>query len=449
MNRFKQFLLTKGISEDNFNKLDAADQAKLHGEFIEKLADNVDGAAKAEDIETAVNTAKESMKADFDAIKDANETLKQTVEAQGVKIVEMSKGKGTAAKQDIMDAFKEAYESTPKDGEFSVKGQDKIKIDVDKVTISSDVLSSTAVNAAQFPTAGATQAVDAGFILRSAQNIGIARYRKPYSPIMDVVDVRPLQEANLYILNETTTGDAAITPECTLKPIVKVTYAGQQAEALAVAAEWATTTQLRRFYPTIANAIQDKIAELVMDKTPASVLAAIVAGGTAFTPNAALAVSDDPNDYDAIGAVIAQLQTLGYVPNAVVLSPTAWYRMVHSKASDGHYSVWNGNAISLVGEIGISYQGRLIRWVIDPTIAVDRFLVGDFIQGVKVGLDNELLYFETDGRTDATTAGASGLSRNIRTHVVERFIATIIPTATRTAIVSDTFANVKTLITAA
>ena len=75
--------------------------------------------------------------------------------------------------------------------------------------------------------------------------------------------------------------------------------------------------------------------------------------------------------------------------------------------------------------------------------------VGKAGQGVKVGLDNELLYFETDGRTDATTAGASGLSRNIRTHVVERFIATIIPTATRTAIVSDTFANVKTLITAA
>jgi len=391
----------------------------------------------------------DALKAELKTANDALTSQAAIIEEQGKSLASLKTVTEANNKMDIMEAFKAAYDEVPKDGEFSIKGQDKIKIDVEKVTISSDVLSSTLVNAAQFPTAGATQAIDSGYVLRASQNIGIARYRKPYSPIMEVVDVRPLQEANLYILNESFTGDAAITPECTLKPIVKVTYAGQQAEALAVAAEWATTTQLRRFYPTIANAIQSKIAELVMDKTPASVLAAVVAAGTAFTPNASLVVNEDPNDYDAIGAVIAQLQTLGYVPNAVVLSPAAWYRMIHSKASDGHYSVWNGNAISLVGEIGISYQGRIIRWVIDPTIAADRFLVGDFIQGVKVGLDGELLYFETDGRTDATAAGASGLSRNIRTHVVERFVATLIPNATRTAIVSDTFANVKTLITAA
>jgi len=406
------------------------------------IADGI--AAKSKELETGFVP-----KSEFDTLKEAYETVKQTVETQGVKIVEMSKGKGSVVKQDIMEAFKEQYDAMDKDDDFSIKGHGTIKLDVDKVTISSDVLSATNVNAAQFPTAGATQVIDSGIVLRSSQGIGIAKYRKPYSPIMEVVDVRPLTAANLYIMNRTIVGDAAITPECTLKPIVKVTYAGQSAEAAAVAAEWATTTQMRRFYPAIANDVEDTIGELVMDKTPAGVLAAIVAGGTAFTPNSALVITSTPNDYDAIGAVIAQLQTLGYTPNAVILSPSAWYRMVHAKATDGHYSVWNGNAISLVGEIGISYQGRLIRWVIDPTLAVDRFLVGDFIQGVKVGLDNELMYFETDGRTDATTAGASGLSRNIRTHVLERFIATLIPTATRTAIVSDTFANVKTLITAA
>lgn len=438
--KFKEFLQKKGITEDAFSKMDASEQAKLHGEFLDEMAKtSQDNADKIKELETA--------KEEANTLKTQIETLKTTVETQGQEMAKMKEVKGEVAKPNIMDAFKEAYDAADKDGDFSLKDKQKIILDVEKVTISSDVMSATPVNSTQFPTAGATQAVDATVAVVNAQQIGYASYRKPYSPIMDVVDVMPLDSQNLLVINETVTGDAAVTPECTLKPIVKVVYTAQQASAAPVAAEWATTTQLRKFYPSIANRMRNKIAELVMDKTPASVLAAVVAGGTAFTANPALAVVEDPNNFDAIGAVIAQLQKLGYMPNAVILSPEAWFTMVHTKATDGHYSVYNGNSISLVGEIGINYQGRLIRWIIDPTIAADRFIVGDFMQSVKVGLDGELMYFETDGRTDATTAGASGLSRNIRTHVLERFVATLIPTSTATGIVTDTFPNVKTLIT--
>jgi len=448
MNRFKQFLLTKGISDDAFNKLDAADQAKLHGEFIEKIADSADGAAKTSDIAEAVKEATKDLptKEELKALTDKNEELKGIVDKQGEKIVEMSKGTGSAAKQDIMDVFKEQYDAAEKDGDYSVK--QKLTIDVSKVTVSTDVLTAGVVSSGTLPAGGGTRAIDGSIAVLNAQNLGFASYRKPYSQIMEVVDVMPLTGENLLVVNETVTGDAAITAEGALKPIVKVVYSTQTSVASFVAAEYATTTQLRKFYPTIANRMQAKIAELVMDKTPASVLAAVVAGGTAFTANAALAINTDPNNYDALGAAIAQLQKLGFLPNAIILSPEAWYAMVHTKAEDGHYSVWNGNAISLVGDIGLNYQGRLIRWVIDPTIAADRFIVGDLLQAVKVGLDNELMYFETDGRTDGVSTVASGLSRNIRTHVLERAVATLIPTPTAIGIISDTFANVKTLITA-
>lgn len=438
---FKAFLQKKGITEDAFSKMEASEQAKLHGEFLDEMAKTAtENSDKIKELE--------SSKSENEALKTEIQDLKATAKELGTKVTELSAVKGAAAKPDLMDSFKEQYEAAEKDGDFSIKDKHKIVIDVEKVTISSDVLSMTAVNSTAFPAAGSTQAIDGNIAVLNAQNLGFATYRKPYSPIMEVVDVMPLDSQNLLIVNETVTGDAAITPECTLKPIVKPVYSVQQASAAAVAAEWATTTQLRRFYPAIANRMRTKIGELVMDKTPASVLAAVVAGGSAFTANPALAINTDPNDYDALGAVLAQLQKLGFMPNAIVLSPEAWYRMVHTKATDGHYSVWNGNAISLVGEVGLNFQGRLIRWIIDPTIAADRFLVGDFMQSVKVGLDSELMYFETDGRTDAASTPASGLSRNIRTHVLERFVATLIPTPTAIGIVSDTFANVKTLITA-
>lgn len=410
-----------------------------------------------EAIDKAVEDLQEKMKKEFEAqiedkLKSSTEeinTLKTTVEEQGKRMVEMGKVTERSKKEDIMDVFKKAYEDADKDGDYSIKGGSKIVLDVEKVTISSDVMSATSVDSTQFPAAGATRAVDSSLAVLNAQNIGFASYRKPYSQIMDVVDVMPLEGQSLLVVNETVTGDAAITPECTLKPIVKPVYTTQTNPAVAVAAEWATTTQLRKFYPAIANRMRAKIAELVMDKVPATVLSAVVSGGSAFTSNTALADNTDPNNYDALGAVIAQLENLGFLPNAIVLNPIAYRNMVQEKNAEGIYTMWNGNAISLVGELGLSWGGRLIRWVIDPTIAVDRFIVGDLMQSVKVGLDNELLYFETDGRTDAAAASASGLSRNIRTHVLERFVATIIPTPTQIGIVSDTFANVKTLITSA
>lgn len=392
-------------------------------------------------------------KKEFDAkLEDANKKIEEQtaiVKLQGEKLVEMSTTKGTAQKPDFMDEFKEQYDAAPKDSDFSMVKGTKIAIDVEKVTVSTDVLSATTVSAGTLPASGATRAVDASMAIISAQNVGFATYRKPYSQIMEVVDVMPMEGETLLIINETVTGDAAITPECALKPIVKPVYTTQTAQASAVAAEWATTTQLRKFYPLIANRMRTKIGELVMDKTPASVLSAVVAGGTAFTANTALAINADPNNYDALGAVIAQLENLGFLPNAIILNPIAYRNMMQQKEEDGHYSLWNGNAISLIGETGLSWGGRIIRWVLDPTIAVDRFIVGDLLQGVKVGLDNELMYFETDGRTDAVATVASGLSRNIRTHVLERFVSVIIPTSTSIGIISDTFANVKTLITAA
>jgi len=444
MKTLKDFLLTKGISESAFDKLEDAEKGKLHGQYLESMAEAVDKAASKDDID-AMKIASANFEKAVEELTAANIELKGIVEKQGEALV-IHAQKAGEAKVDIMDAFKEAYDAAEKDGEHSVKG--KLPIDVSKVTVSTDVLTAGVVSSGTLPAGGGTRAIDSSVAVINAQNLGFASYRKPYSDIMSLVDVMPLQGENLLIVNETVTGDAAITAEGALKPIVKVTYAVQQAAAAFVAAEWATTTQLRKYYPNIANRMRAKIAELVMDKTPASVLAAVVAGGTAFTANAALAINTDPNNYDALGAAMAQLQKLGFIPNGIVLSPEAWYAMVHTKAEDGHYAVWNGNAISLIGTAGLNYMGNIVRWVIDPTIAADRFLVGDFLQGVKVGLDDELMYFETDGRTDGVATVASGLSRNIRTHVLERAVATLIPTPTAIGIISDTFANVKTLITA-
>lgn len=371
--------------------------------------------------------------------------LKETVEAQGTKIVELSTTKSETKKENLEEYFKEKYDEAVEKDNFTVSKQ--IKIDASKVTISTDVMSVNTINSTDFPAAGSTGVVGAGVQTLMGQLLGYYGYRKPHSRILDLVDVVPLDSANLIVINETVTGDAAITTECKLKPIVKIAYATQEKSADPVAVEWATTTKLRRFFPNLVNRMLKKIAELVNDKLPNVVLDAVKAGASAFTPNAALAINANPNNYDAIGAVIASLETLGYTPNAIIMHPIAWRNMKQDKTADGIYTLSNGESIQLVAN-GLDWGGTVIPYVKDATIGIDEFVIGDLMETVKVGVDSELLYFETDGRTDAVaTNAASGLSRNIRTHVLEKFFAVIIPTATQNGLIKDTFTNVKTLIT--
>lgn len=420
---------------DQYAAEKAANDAQVSKEIAQEAAKEAVDAAKKEFNETIAEKQKEV------------DTLKETVNAQGEKIVELSTTKAEARKESLEDVFKEKYDEHVEKQNFTVPSTG-FKIDTSKVTVSTDVMSVNTINSTDFPAGGSTGVVGSGVQTLMGKLLGYFGYRKPSSKILDLVDVSPLDSANLIVINETVTGDAAITTECKLKPIVKAVYATQEKSADPVAVEWATTTKLRRFFPSLVNRMLKKFAELVNDKLPNVVLDAVKAGASAFTVNAALAINSNPNNYDAIGAVIASLETLGYTPNAIIMHPIAWRNMKQEKTADGVYTLSNGESIQLVAN-GLDWGGTVIPYVKDPTLGVDEFVIGDLMETVKVGVDSELLYFETDGRTDGVTTVASGLSRNIRTHVLEKFFAVIIPTATQNGLIKDTFANVKTLITAA
>ncbi|WP_339889839.1 hypothetical protein [uncultured Flavobacterium sp.] len=402
-------------------------------------------------IDEAVKGVKEELEKDFSqkltTVSDENKTLKETVEAQGVKIVDLTKSTSSSAKQSLEDAFKEEYDKVVEKTNFTIPNEG-FKIDTSKVSVSTDVMSVNTINSTDFPAAGSTGVIGSGVQTLMGKLLGFFGYRSPYSKVLDLVDAMPLDQATLIVINETVTGEAVITTECKLKPIVKAVYATQEKSADPVAAEWATTTKLRRFFASIVTQMLKKFTELVNDAIPNHVLTSVRSGSSAFTVDAALAINDNPNNYDAIGAVIATLETLGFIPNAIIMHPIAWRNMKQDKNSEGIYTLSNGQSVQLVSN-GLDWGGTVIPYIKDPKMPVGEFIVGDLMQCVKVGVDSELLYFETDGRTDAVaTNAASGLSRNIRTHVLEKFVAVIIPDATKAGIIKDTFANVKTLITA-
>lgn len=396
---------------------------------------------------TAVEAATKTFKETVEAQKSTIDTLKETVEAQGTKIVELSKPTSESKMESLEGIFKEKYDEAVSGENHTVK--EPFSIDTSKAIASTDVMSVNTVNSTDFPAAGSTGVVGAGVQTLMGKLLGFFGYRSPASKILDLVDVQPMDSATLIVINETVTGTAEITGECQLKPIVKETFATQEKSAEAVAVMWFTTTKLRRFFPALVNRMVQKFSELVNDKLPNVVLDAVKAGASAFTPVAALAINTNPNNYDAMGAVIATIENLGFNVTAFMMNPVAWRNMKQEKNADGVYTLSNGQSVNIL-QNGLDWGGVYIPIIKDSKLGVDEFVTGDIFSTVKVGVDSVLMYMETDGRTDAVAGtAATGLSRNIRTHVLEKFFAVIIPDATKIGLVKDTFTNVKTLITKA
>ena len=130
---------------------------------------------------------------------------------------------------------------------------------------------------------------------------------------------------------------------------------------------------------------------------------------------------------------------LGYTPNCVRISNYAYSAMktLRATSGDNQYMLQNGGSINLLNST-ISYGTLVIPIETDPTLAVDAFQIGDFTS-VKVGLGSEMFYVETLTEADMTN--------NTKSHRLEKYIAVNIPTALRTGITKDTFANCRTLLT--
>lgn len=433
-------------TEAELKAMTEAERDQYATEKREHEANEAKSAAK-EAAKVAVEEANKAFTEKTENQEKEITTLKETVEAQGKKIVEMSKSEGESKKVKLEDLFKEKYDEAVSGENHTVK--EGFSIDTSKAIASTDVMSVNTINNTDFPASGTTGVVGTGVQTLMGRLLGYFGYRSPSSKILDLVDVQPMDSAVLIVINETVTGTAEITTECKLKPIVKESFATQEKSAEPVAVMWFTTTKLRRFFPALVNRMVQKFSELVNDKLPSVVLDAVKAGASAFTPVAALAINSNPNNYDAMGAVIATIENLGFNVTAFMMNPIAWRNMKQDKTADGVYTLQNGQSVNIL-QNGLDWGGTYIPIIKDPTLGVDEFVTGDIFSTVKVGVDSVLMYMETDGRTDAVaTNAATGLSRNIRTHVLEKFFAVIIPDATKTGLVKDTFTNVKTLITAA
>lgn len=409
-------------------------------EFEQKQSKDAINAAFEDfkkDLEAETKTSKEA------AEKEINQ-LKADLEAQGKQISKlMERGPEGNVNESIDKSFLDVYKQHAQEGE-DLPANKQLKIETKDIA-STNVMSANTVSSTDFPTAGTTGVVTSGMYGMWAKFLGFFGVLSNKSKIMDLISVEPLTEGRIYAINSTVVGTAAITTECKLKPVVKMTFKDQSADAEPVAAMWITTTKVRRYFKFLAFKFRETFGVLVTNKIPETALATIRTNASAFTPNPLFNIDENPNNYDALGATIASIQMAGGNVNGVIMSPIGYRNMKQSKNSNGTYNLSNGGSISIV-DGGIEWNGVKIPVVLDDTLGDDEFIAGDF-SIVKGGVDTEVIYMETDGRVDSATSATTGLGKNIRTHVLEQFCAFLVPEALKAHLVRDTFDNVKTLIT--
>lgn len=394
---------------------------------------------KLSELEGKIKTLEEKeyeyLKAEIESFKDLIQKQELSIETLGRnKVVKNSYNENM-----ILEKFKKIYKENVSGSNNLVR--DSLTI---KAFDSQNIHSVESIINVNFPAPGTT-GLNSLYRNISAQVLGTITSARPYSKIMDLVTVRPLTSYDLILFEKNITGDFQVSPECTVKPYIRINYTDQSNKAKEIKALWCTSLAMRTFFPELVNQFQETIDELLMEKIPNEVLSYVSANSSPFTPLPGMAINTIPDNFEAIVKVCASIKKAGYIPNAILLSSVAYANILTTLGTDGHYKLQNGSSIVLVGDT-IKIGGFNLNIFEDTELGNDEFIVGDFSK-IYVGVYENVIYQETDGRVDEETNMRTGLGVNVRVHELVSYFCPILPDATKSAIIKDTFTNVKTLIT--
>lgn len=432
-----------------------ADKRKFEESKFKELAkltakEQVD-AVKSQ-LEKAIND-KEAFSAEspeFKAMQTMLDNLNKSVEDLGKKKAQNVAGVNKKVGAIFQDKHQLMEKGELETSEIAKERNAKFAIET-KAFDSLNVHSVNTIASGTYPANGTVSAVSDTYRSVYAQILGIFNVPRVYSKIMDVVDIQPLVADTIIAFTATITSGFAITAEGAVKPVSKIALTSESETADPVASLFYTTLHMRRFYPSLVNQFVQTFNTLLQEAIPNYVMTEVRSNAVAFTDVAGLEW-EAPGKFEAIVAIATSLKKLGYMPNMVSMSPVAYAEMVTEVGSDGHYKLQNGSSIVLIGDT-VKIGSHNLQIIEDAFLGDDEILLGDAREAVKVGLDSQVFYFETDGTTDNSnavgTAPATGLSRNVRTHELAQFVAVLLPAGAKGALVRDTFENVITLTTAA
>lgn len=164
------------------------------------------------------------------------------------------------------------------------------------------------------------------------------RYGVQYlQEIANRVTVSEIEQYTTWLEEGSEQGAFAIVAEGATKPLVSYALVRNVAKAKKIAGKYVVTEEFTKFRKNAYNIIQRLIRNKLMRDYSALLTADIQTASAGYTGTTLDGTINDPNDYDAIGAVAAQIETLNFNPNILIVHPQDKWRIRLAKDKNDQY----------------------------------------------------------------------------------------------------------------
>lgn len=155
--------------------------------------------------------------------------------------------------------------------------------------------------------------------------------------IADRTVVQALDQYKTWLEEGNTDGAFAIVAEGGLKPLVSGALVRNLTTTKKIAGKYVITEEFQKFRQEAYNIIRRIITDKLVREYSAIITADLQAQASGYVGTTLDDTIVAPNDYDAIGAVAAQIESVNFNPDVLILNPQDKWRIRLEKDDEGRY----------------------------------------------------------------------------------------------------------------
>jgi HK97 family phage major capsid protein len=370
--KFKEFLTSKEITEEQYEAMDAKEVSKLHSEYQDEIA--------------------EKLKAAFEEFKKDNDLKEVTIQFDTMSKAILDQGEVLAKLETAGGPVKGDFKTNLRKGleknKETLKGlkdnrHGSVRIELKAVA---DMLVSTHVS---------------GQIPQAEREAGITRIvvRQPF--LAELVNTGTIGSTTWeWVEQKTPEGGAAMTAEGAAKSQADFNLVLASATVRKVTSYIKASKEMLDDIPLMESEINQELTQLINLEIDSQILSGdgtgqnltgILENAVAFAAGSFAGAVDEANNQDVLRIAANQIMVAQFQPNIILMHPSDVAAMDVAKASDGHYVLppfsTNGNTvikgIPIVQNTGVTEGDYLIG---DFTKSGVRFKEG---LTIDVGFEND------------------------------------------------------------
>lgn len=282
---------------------------------------------------------------------------------------------------------------------------------------------------------------------------GVVKKRRGTQYIFDIADrqtVAEIEEYTTWLEEGDEQGAFAIVAEGAVKPLVSMALVRNFVKARKVAAKYVVTEEFAKFRKKAFRIIQGLINDKIIRDYAAILTVDLQAQAASYVGTTLDDTIENPTDFDAIAAVAAQIETLNFFPDVLIIHPQDKWRIVTQKDAEGRYYMMlpQMGADGVINLVGFRVVTSTYQTIGTFTLGESGlFKIEDEALTIRLGYGIDVTT-ATVSATTVVTAVASDFDTNKFRVIVETFFKDYIATNHLGSFVTASFATVKAALLA-